>query len=30
MQMIGIAVTGLDQPGAIIAPLRGLGNRHLK
>jgi hypothetical protein len=28
--MIGVAVRGLDQSEALIAPLRALGSRHVE
>ena len=30
MHIIGVAVRGLDQPDALIAPLRALGGRHVE
>jgi hemoglobin-like flavoprotein len=30
MQMIGLAVTKLDQPDTLVAVLRNLGQRHLR
>jgi hemoglobin-like flavoprotein len=30
MQMIGVAVRGLDQSDALIAPLRALGSHHVE